>query len=233
MKALLVGYGEIGKSVQTVFGSFHDLRNVIDPKYNTQVENVEYDILLVAFGYSENFEEVVRQYQITFNIKHTIIFSTVPIGTCRRLNACHCPVEGKHPDLAESIKITSKWLGGSDEKCFEFVSSAGFDVKITEPEHTEFLKLRSTTVYGVNIEFARYSKECCDKLGMDYDLVKEWDTWVNKLYSDMNMGWATRYILDAPMGPKGGHCVTPNAKILDKIFPNDLVKIVAEEKKLT
>jgi hypothetical protein len=231
MKALLVGYGEIGKAVHEVFGSTHDIDTFDTAQWKPGTEPklyaTDYDILLVAFGHSEDFERNVRAYQMRCGIKHTIIFSTVPIGTTRRLDACHCPVEGKHPNLAGSIHITDKWIGGSDKVCFDFIESAGFHCIHLEPEHTEFLKLRSTTLYGVNIEFARYSKRVADELGMDFEFVKQWDQGVNRLYADLGMEQYTRYILDAPTGAKGGHCVTPNAKILQRQYPDTLVEVVA------
>jgi hypothetical protein len=69
----------------------------------------------------------------------------------------------------------------------------------------------------------------CGELGIDFERTKEWDKWVNDIYKYFDMPWATRYILNAPEGPKGGHCVTPNARILNKQYPDDLVRIVAEE----
>jgi hypothetical protein len=64
---------------------------------------------------------------------------------------------------------------------------------------------------------------------MDYGAVKEWDNWVNDLYNNvLGMPEYTRYVLDAPEGPKGGHCVTPNAIILNQQFPNVMVEQVAE-----
>ena len=225
MKALLIGYGEIGKAVHKVFSGQHDIE-VYDSAFNVDTPTGEYDVLLVAIPYTPSFVEIVQGYKA----KHIIVFSTVPIGTCSQIGACHCPVEGKHPYLAESMrKTTTKWLGGHDDICTEFVQSAGFYVQhLDKPEYTEFLKLRSTTLYGLNIEFARYSKSVCDDLGLDYEHVKSWDTWVDNLYHDLGMPWFRRYLLDPPKGTKGGHCVTPNALLLNEQYPDELVARVAE-----
>jgi len=229
MRALLVGYGEIGKSVHEVFSKYH-LIDVHDPVKGKICNSMGYDLLLVAIPYSDKFVDIISGYRDEYRCKDILVFSTVPIGTCSKLGACHCPVEGKHPNLAKSIAITSKWFGGTSKVCYEFIKQAGFEIHcLDKPEFTEFLKLRSTTLYGVNIEFARYSKEVCDAIGLKYEEVKRWDTWVNTLYQSMGMPQYTRYILEPPEGSKGGHCVAPNAKLLNKQFPNELVRIVAED----
>lgn len=229
MKALLVGYGEIGRGVKDVFGNYHEI-DVYDPKTQPTVPEGSYGILLVAVPFFDNFVEIIKEYQKKYSVKSTIIFSTTKIGSCSKLNAVHCPVEGRHPDLAESIKITDKWLGGKDKLAETFLKDAGFKIiQLDKPEYTEFLKLRSTTVYGVNIEFARYSKFVCDDLGLDYEFVKMWDKDINKIHAHFGMDWARRYILDPPTGKKGGHCVVPNAIILNEQYPNEMVKLVSEE----
>lgn len=229
MKAVLIGYGEIGKGIFDVFSKYHEI-SIQDPAKGYELGLVPCDIILVAIPFNDNFETVILEARIKCQCMNILVFSTVPIGTCSKIRACHCPIEGKHPNLAESIRRTDKWLGGENKICEKFLKDAEFNIiKLNNPSHTEFLKLRSTTLYGINIEFARYSKEVCGKLGLDYDFVKKWDNWVNDLYISFNMNWAMRYILDPPNGPKGGHCVTSNAKILNKQYPNDIVKIVAEE----
>jgi hypothetical protein len=227
MKAVLIGYGEIGKGVFDVFSMYHDI-TPHDPDQNKTAVG-KYDIMLVTIPPIKGFVQVIKDYQKQYGVKSTIVFGTTPIGTCSQIDAVHCPVEGRHPNLAESIRITDKWLGGKDKLAHRFITEAEFTIhQLDRPEFTEFLKLRSTTVYGLNIEFARYSKDVCDSLGLNFEETKEWDKWVNRIYSHFGMDWARRYILDAPEGPKGGHCVTPNAKILNKQFPNKMVKIVGE-----
>lgn len=228
MKAILVGFGEIGKSVYEVFSKYHQIET-FDVK-NGERPAGQFEILLVAIPFIDDFKEVIRGYQKEFETKSTIVFSTTAVGTCAEIGAVHCPVEGRHPDLAESIRVSDKWLGGRDELAEKFLKEAEFNVMVLgKPEYTEFLKLRSTTIYGVNVEFARYTKNVCEKIGLDFEETKKWDSWYNDIYKHLGMDWAHRYILDPPEGKKGGHCVTPNAKILYKQFPDELVRIVAEE----
>ena len=121
---LLVGYGEIGKAVKKVF---KDMK-VYDPLTHPKKPKGVFDILLVAIPYSDKFVEIVRHYQKEYQIESTLVFSTVPVGTCHRIDASHCPIEGKHPDLAKSIRLTDKWLGGPNKYLEKFLKQHGFKV---------------------------------------------------------------------------------------------------------
>ena len=236
MKAILIGYGEIGKAVFNVFSHdheiiIHDVAKGIDyiAKNGERAE-----ILIIAIPYSRHFEKIVKSYQEKFDIKSTLVFSTTQIGTCKRLKAVHSPVEGKHPNLAESIETGKRWIGGKDERVMRFFKEAGFKKEqlrvVEKPEFTEFLKLRSTTLYGVNIEFARYSNEVARELKMSFEEVRKFDEDYNELYRKMGMPWFARYILSPPKGKLGGHCVVPNAKKLKKLFPHSMLNEILKKR---
>ena len=106
MRTLVIGAGEVGKSLAKVLKEFHetfvrDLKPVL-------VDNVK--IMNICFPYSDKFEQAVKKYQAEYNPKLTIIHSTVPVGTSRRLNAVHSPIHGKHPSLARGIKTFIKYI---------------------------------------------------------------------------------------------------------------------------
>lgn len=222
----VVGYGEIGQAVNKVIGEAF----IID--LDTKSRPKETEVLHICFPYSKTFIKDVKQYISELSPKYTVIWSTVPIGTTKQIKgAVHSPVEGKHPELARSIKDGTRWIGANEDGAFfeDYFKRLYLKTKLVKSsDYTEALKLLSTTEYGVNIEFARYKKQVADDLGMDFELTKEWNKDYNKLYHNLGMNWAQKYILDAPEGAKGGHCVTPNARLLYKQFPDDLVKKVAE-----
>jgi len=222
MKAVLIGCGEIGRAVKEVF----EVNNEIEVCEINRKPKGEFEIMLVAIPYSDDFIKIVTDYQEEYKVKGTIIFSTVPIGTTAQIpGAVHSPVEGKHPNLASSIRKMPRWVGGCNETARDFIFTT-FDsmVALKSSDWTEFLKLRSTSKYGVNIQFARYEKSVCDALAMEFDLVKDFDKDYNELYDAMGMPQFKRYILDAPEGAIGGHCVVPNAKLLDAQYPSELLK---------
>jgi UDP-N-acetyl-D-mannosaminuronate dehydrogenase len=231
MQNLVIGMGEVGTAVA----------EVLSERYKIQTHGEDYediygkiDALHICFPYSDNFIKYVRQYMKRFDPLVVIIYSTVPVGTTKKLGAkvVHSPIEGKHPKLRRSTKIFTRFIG------YNRGVSGTLAVRIWEPivniklipdsDYTEFLKLASTSKYGINIVWAQYMANCAKELGMDYQLVKDWDRAYNSLYKQLKLVDYRKFVLDAPEGPIGGHCVVPNAEILDERFPSDLLKMIKE-----
>lgn len=231
MKCVLAGYGEIGKAVVEVYGAMHDILVVDDAKGMT-VEAHNTDVLLIAIPFDRYFVQTAQDYQAMFNPIATIIFSTVSIGTTEQIQeAVHSPVEGRHPNLAESMRIMPRWVGGHNETALAFFNGLHKQIKcVPDSKFTEFMKLSSTSLYGVNLEFARYRKQVADSLGMDYNYIKDFDSDYNELYLELGLAQFQRYILGPPSGNLGGHCIVPNSRILDAQFPNDMLKEIYREK---
>lgn len=235
MISLVVGKGQIGTAVAEIIGR-------TDKVYTFDLQDKEMpkikgtDIIHVCFPCDdqEKFVEYVNEYIRIYKPMHVIIWSTVPIGTTKLIRgAVHSPVEGVHPKLSLSIRAMARWIGANDVSEGDFFVRYFKDLflrpyRVNDSDFTEALKLLSTTEYGVNIEFARYKKQVADELGMPYELTKLWNEDYNRLYRNLGIDWAKKYTLNPPDGPKGGHCVTPNARILQEQYPNDLVKIVGE-----
>lgn len=231
---LVIGMGQIGEAVSEVIGRLYhhecqdkDIKSHADTSIN---------IMHICFGYSDDFIEEVKEYQEFYMPDYTVIWSTVPIGTTKQIQgAVHSPVEGRHPDLAESIKRMPRWIGSEDDDTGRFVAyyfrQLGLKTSwVKDSRYTEFLKLRSTSKYGINLVWADYEKQVANELGMNFSLIKQFDRDYNALYQELGMDWAQRYILDAPEGKIGGHCVVPNAELLDKQYPSELLKMVKEMK---
>ena len=221
MNSLIIGYGEVGKGIHQVIKD----ADVLDTGSSLKPSESQYEALLVAIPYTKTFVENVKAYQKKFKVKTTIIFSTVPIGTSRKCNAVHSPVQGKHPRLGDSMKLFKRFIGGKDPLAEKFLKKYFKNITILDkPEFTEFLKLRSTSLYGVNLVFGRYTNEVCEDLGMDYDYVNEFDLAYNELYRDLGMSYFQRYLFTPVKGKILGHCVVPNAKILNKQYPHKYLR---------
>lgn len=233
INALIIGYGEIGRGLYSAYSDTHAI-DVYDIAFKELPEG-SYDILLIAIPYSDEFVEIVNGYRKEYRPRATIIFSTVPVGTTSCImGAVHSPVEGKHPMLADSIRLARRWVGGYNKTVENFFKEAGVKpVFVDRPEYTEFMKLSSTALYGLNIEFARYRKKVCDILGMDFNLVKGFDEDYNELYRELGMPQFQRYILSPPEGNIGGHCVVPNARLLDAQYPSIFLKEIYRDKEGT
>lgn len=232
MKDLIIGYGQIGQAVQESI--CFDEAKTLDSRHKDIQPRVA--VLHICFPYSEDFKSQVTDYIKRFEPEHIVVYSTVPIGTCAEIDSriVHSPIEGKHPDLGLSISQMTRWIGFNDAREGTFFKhyflNKGIKPKLVpNTDFTEALKLLSTTEYGLNIEFARYKKQVADGIDMPFELTKEWNRTYNKLYK--NLGLDDRYqkfVLDPPEGTKGGHCVVPNARLLNEQYPNDLVRKVAE-----
>jgi hypothetical protein len=88
--------------------------------------------------------------------------------------------------------------------------------------------LRSTTIYGIAIEFARYSAKIGDGLGLREDFIGIYDAEYNRINANLGRPFYQRYVLKAPEGKIGGHCVLPNAKLLQEQFPHPFIQTVLD-----
>lgn len=238
MKSFIAGKGQIGRAVYSVVART-DTVVAYDINDGQPPEVSSVDIVHICYPYGDiegltYFVDSVKYYITKYKPEHVIIWSTVPIGTTKKIpGAVHSPVEGVHPVLDKSIRSMTRWIGannaGEGEFFVNYFKQLLIPTKLVESsDYTEALKLLSTTEYGVNIEFARYKKRVADDIDMPYELTKQWNQAYNKLYHNLDIPWAKKYVLDAPFGKKGGHCVIPNAVLLYKQFPDELVKIVGE-----
>lgn len=233
MTHLIIGMGQIGTAVYNVLG-IEGKYDVLSLDKNKEPVNKKVSVMHICIPYTRNFVKEVEKYQQKFMPELTIVYSTTPIGTVKKIKkTVHCPVEGKHPRLNYGLKNFTRWIGYNDK------SDGEFALKVWEPlirdyvlvdntDHTEFLKLASTAKYGINIVWAQYMSDVSKKLGMDYSLVKHWDKSYNKLYKRMQLRQFHKYILDAPEGKIGGHCIVPNSKLLDKQHPHDMLKMIGD-----
>lgn len=238
MNSVVIGMGQIGTAVKAVTGSecSYDLRDGSEIGNLTFTDKLsDVDVLHICIPYGETFAADVKHYML-LRPKHVAVWSTVPIGTCESIDPkiVHTPVEGKHPDLELSIRNMERWIGAVDEAEGEWFTQYFGELSlktkvVASSRFTEALKLLSTTEYGVNIEFARYKKHVADSLDMPYKLMKDWNSEYNRLYRDLGLGDKyQKFVLDAPEGAKGGHCVTNNSRLLQQQYPNDMVRTVGE-----
>jgi UDP-N-acetyl-D-mannosaminuronate dehydrogenase len=83
-------------------------------------------------------------------------------------------------------------------------------------EATELGKLLDTAYYGWNVIFAKEVKRIADEHGLDYEEVYTIpNTHYNEGYKKHGMYHVVRPVLKYIPGKIGGHCVVPNAYLLD------------------
>jgi UDP-N-acetyl-D-mannosaminuronate dehydrogenase len=135
------------------------------------------------------------------------------------LGIVHSPIRGVHPNLAKGIKTFVKYFGGKDaKKAASIFSRLGIKTKVfKEAKTTEALKLWDTTQYGRLIMLEKEIHEWCKENKVDFKAVyTEANKDYNEGYTKLGRPEVVRPYLKHVEGPIGGHCVTPNAKLLGK-----------------
>jgi len=226
-KTLIIGKGEIGTSLGNVLSEFYDVQykdNNIEAKGKFRVMNI-------CFGYTKNFVNIVKEYQKRYKPELTIIHSTVPTGTTRKVGGrtVYSPIHGRHPDLTTHIKKFVKILSGldaySEYDASVYLQDAGLKITMfSTPESLEFSKRAMTRRYGWYLAEMKLMVEECSKLGVPFFEVY---TMMNALY---NNGYNDEKFLNLPIyepmrGEVGGHCVIPN---LDLDGDSKISKILKE-----
>lgn len=233
LRHLIIGMGQIGTAVY----------EVLSDAYNVEARDIKnsihegVDVLHICFPYYDGFIYDLAGYIEQYSPDLVMIYSTLPIGTTRALgdDIVHSPVEGRHPNLAESIRLSPRWIGAVDNHASNMAASIWLDKcagirQVTTPDITEWLKLRSTSKYGINLVWADYEDKVNRKLNVNPQIIKDFDTDYNHLYQDLKMPQFQRYILDPPRGEIGGHCVVPNAELLNAQYPSILLEEIIKMK---
>lgn len=226
--SVICGGGEVGTALGAVLQQYEPV--VIDPKLGIPFdlpENVKY--LHICFPFSASFEEEVKKYQQQFQPEFTIIHSTVPVGTSRKLNALHSPVVGLHPFLYEGIKTFTRFISGPEASLVaDYFRRAGLDVYLFDkPETTELFKILDTTYYALCIEYTKEIKRLCIQHDVPFEGWTLYNQDYNEGYASLQYPEFVRPNLVPIMKPQGGHCTIPNCELLSTPF-TELIKKLNE-----
>ena len=226
LSTLILGYGQIGKALEKVLVDYSP-----DHLDKNETTTRTYDIIHICFPYSETFIDDVKNYQTLYKPKYTVIHSTVPIGTSRKVNAVHSPVIGIHPHLATSIKTFKKFLGGSQASgVADYFRRAGCNVYLfDDQETTELAKLSKTTFYAMTIEYVKMLKRICDEKNLSFtEVYTTFVTEYNRGYEALGYPEIKIPNLVPIMREQGGHCTIPNCDL----WTNDFTEFVKEQNKI-
>lgn len=234
MKNIILGVGEVGKALYSLYKEkqIKVIKKDLNDKKN--INNVS--ILNICIPYTNDFLKIVVNEINKLNPKLTIIHSTVPIGTSKKIqketkaHIVHSPVVGSHPFLKKSLKTFVKYIGTDDLTAYliakEHFKKLGIKHQFVESFNaTEAAKLLCTSYYGLCIAWHDYINQICKANNINFSFIKEWNENYNKGYVKNNGKKYNRPVLDPPLDHKiGGHCVIPNAELLYKHFPNPLLQ---------
>jgi len=217
MKIGILGYGEIGRAI----AKFYIHPKIKDLKRNDGLEGIE--ILHVCIPYSKSFIEIVKKEISEYNPKLTIIHSTVPLGTTKKIGGSivHSPCRGVHPNLFQGLKTFVKYIGFDNHSAGrlaqEHFRSLGLETLCCyDSRNTEAMKLWDTTQYGMFIILNKEIYKYCKKNKLNFDFVYTIANFsYNKGYTKLNKKNVVRPYLNYVPGEIGGHCVIPNCHLLD------------------
>jgi UDP-N-acetyl-D-mannosaminuronate dehydrogenase len=221
-KIFIVGYGEIGSSLEQLYKDFNEYEIFIfDPSLNKKNGVYGADIMHICIPYSNDFVSIVNDYVVQYFPKITVINSTVAPGTTAQIlgNVCHSPNRGLHPNLKDGMLTFLKYIGSENPNTSELVKehfySLGIESYICKNSITsEYAKLLDTSYYGVCIAFHSDVMKICEEKNLDFDEVMTiYNKSYNEGYSKLGRPEFSRPVL-YPTNKIGGHCIVPNANIL-------------------
>ena len=224
----ILGYGETGKAI----AKFYRKPKIKDLNHDDGLKGVE--VLHVCIPYSEKFVSIVRKEIKKNRPNLTIIHSTVPPGTTKKIggSVVHSPIRGVHPKLYEGLKTFVKYIGTDNPKAGQMakkhLEGLGMKTKVFTPSATtEMGKLLDTTYYGLCIAFHGEIKKMCDKLQLNFDQVAtDFNQTYNEGYRKLGLKNVIRPVLYPPAPFIGGHCIVSNAKILKKHFRSPALDLI-------
>lgn len=216
MTQLVIGNkGEVGKALQEVLQcEGHDWQELLVGHF---------DIIHITIPFSNTFDKAVRDYQAQYNPGVTVIHSTVPVGTSRRLNAVHSPIHGIHNKaggLVEGIKTFVKYIGaekrGDAEAVLRMFQGRGIKGFIVDnPETSELSKLGCTRRHTNAIIEEKLFKQDCDSYKANFDQAyTQWNGHYSEGYRVLGLPYVQRTIIKHMDGPIGGHCCISNLDLL-------------------
>jgi hypothetical protein len=222
-KTLIIGFGEIGKSLHSILKEKYIVETA---DINNQPDVSDVDVMHICFPYGKNFVKEVKRYKKKYKPKYVVIHSTVKIGTSKKCKAYYSPVRGIHPHLEQSLQTFVKYLAPRCDYLVEYFKNVGIPVEEHDSTETlEAMKLYCTTLYGLSIIAEKEMYDFCKKNNLDFDMVytKSNETY-NEGYKILGFPQYTRYNLKHHDGKIGGHCVIPNCHILKTDIAKFIIK---------
>jgi UDP-N-acetyl-D-mannosaminuronate dehydrogenase len=237
-----LGAGEIGGTIKKI---------AEDAGYEVLVRELKYDeldgqpveALHVCIPYKDlNFIKIVEKAVTDSKPNLLIIHTTTPpgitnkIGKVVKIPTAHSPVRGNHPDLYLSIKKNFvKYVGGVDKKSTQLaiahLKKLGIK-KVADGKsaiNTEMGKMINIIAYAWSIVFCKGMKETCDVLGVDFEIAyTEFMKTYNEGYKK-DKPHVVQPILKSIKGPIGGHCVVPDAVLLEQVYKNRFTQFILKE----
>ena len=231
----VLGIGEVGSAISSILEEKYQVLKK-DIKFD-EIKKNQLEVLHVCLPHSSKFVNVVYLQTKLNKPKLIVIHSTVLPETTEKIYkktkvpTVHSPVMGTHPNLEKDILNFVKIIGPCSKKSADLAvrhfEEVGIKTKvISNSTASEIGKLLDTAYYAWNIVFCKQVGELARVLDLKFEEIY---TVFNEVY---NQGYkitkpnVTRPLLRYEHGPIGGHCVVPNAHILNRYMKNDITDFI-------
>jgi len=238
MQIGIIGYGEVGSSLEKIYKNTEYKVNLYDP-YKNLLGDLSNSVVInvcIPCKTTEKFVEDVKKILLNCDkCKLVIIHSSILLDVMKimtkyfpLLKIVHSPVRGVHPNLDKGLRTFVKFIGHAEndseagEMAKSHLESLGIMTKVTTYTTTILAKLLSTTYYGMCIAFTEDMGKICDKENINMETINLWTKTYNEGYEKLGMSNVRRPVLfRIPDGKHiGGHCVIPNAELLKSMYPD-------------
>lgn len=234
--SVIIGTGEIGTALANMLDETHTVIVKDEGEEYYRWNDFQLDgivppirplVLHICFPYFDGFEQEVMKYKAECLPVFTVIHSTVPIGTSSKCGASHSPILGRHPFIESALKNYTKFIGGPEAgDVANYFRKSGFKVYVTDKsESTELMKIDSTTWFGLMVEKTKDTKRLCDKYDVPFELFTIWTKEYNEGVIRAGQQESVRPNLVPIMAKIGGHCILPNAKLVEGKFAKILLEM--------
>ncbi len=240
---LIVGLGEVGHSLYDLFtesGKFdvygHDVDKVKIRAIMGKIElpkKVDVMHVCIPCAKQEKFTQTTAEYIRKIKPKLTIIDSTVPPGTTKKIYETtktpivDSPIRGMHQNLEtmkRDIRFWTKYVGGTTsesaraaKKHFE---KLGLKVKILKgPAETELAKIFETTYRAWMIACFQEMHRISRSFGADFEEVVDMLADVHRV--DLNKPLHFPDVI-------GGHCLIQNTELLLTVYDSEFLRLILE-----
>jgi UDP-N-acetyl-D-mannosaminuronate dehydrogenase len=231
-RPLVIGMGEIGKPLYEIVKGIYPDAQWLD--IETKEIDGKIDVIHICFPYSESFVSDVIKYINCFQPNLTIIESTVLPFTTSKIyaevggNVCHSPVRGRcATGFKWGLFTFTKFIGGATPGAAilaeKYYKSLDIKTRIcNSPLETEFMKIINTSYYGLCIAWFQEIERICKKFDLDVSNVKDF---IKSTGTDSG-GKVPRPVYYG--GFIEGHCVIPNALLLQQAFHSKFIEVILE-----
>lgn len=234
MKSSIIGLGEVGAGLFAILKNHYDIQwfeKNSDPCYGTE-------IMHVCIPWSEKFIEIVDKYVRHQNPTYIVVHSSVPVGTCQKLQEITCvgvfhsPIRGQHPDMTGGILNYVKYVGTDlrdtviNEQVCAYFEKAGIKTKLVSGTRTtELAKLLELSRYGTYIAFAKEQESICKHFGVDYKAaVTDYEETRSDGLIRLNRHELCQPLLYPFKDFVGGHCTVEDMAILLEQYDTPLLR---------